>query len=133
MNTAPQGHIETAIEQDVLVITITVTRIQSEDVAEALRGEMLAAVDGTGLRKVVVDFRNAQYLSSTAFRPLLSLRRKLQEEGGQVILCGLTSAIGDVFYTTRMIDPSGTVTAVFEMQPDVAAAVAYLTAAPAQA
>jgi anti-anti-sigma factor len=126
-------HLKSHVEQGVLVLTITEPKIQSDDVAEELRQEMLAAVERTGICKVVVDLRHARYLSSTAFRPLLALRRMLQEEGGQMILCGLTNAIRDIFCTTRMIDPSGAVSAVFDMQPDLPAALAHLTAAPAEA
>lgn len=131
MGEEPERHLRSCVEQGVLILTITEAKIQSDDIADALRQEMLAAVARTGVRKVVIDFRHAQYLSSTAFRPLLSLRRKLQEDGGQIVLCGLSSVVGDIFYTTRMIDPSGSVKAVFDMQPDVAAAIAFLNQAPA--
>jgi anti-anti-sigma factor len=130
MGEEPERYLRSCVEQGVLVLTITETKIQSDDIADALRQEMLAAVARSGIRKVVIDFRHAQYLSSTAFRPLLSLRRKLQEDGGQIILCGLSSVVGDIFYTTRMIDPSGSVKAVFDMQPDVASAIAFLNQAP---
>jgi anti-sigma B factor antagonist len=116
----------------VLVFTIVETKVQGEDVAETLRQEMLAAVDRAGIFKVVVDFRNVRYISSAAFRPLLSLRRRVQEAGGQIILCGLTNVVGDIFHATRMIDPSGSVRTMFEIEPTVAAAVARLTLPPAQ-
>ncbi|HEV3262540.1 MAG TPA: STAS domain-containing protein [Gemmataceae bacterium] len=116
-------------EQGVLVLTITEPRVQGDDVAETLRQEMLAAVDESGSSKVVIDFRHAEYISSAAFRPLLALRRKLQETGGRIMLCGLSETVGDVFYTTRMISDGGTVSPLFEMEPDEAAAIARLTRA----
>lgn len=133
--TEPQArHLNTRVEQGVLVLTITDSKIQGEEVADALRMEMLRALETSGLRKVVVDFQHAQYVSSTAFRPLLALRRRIQElGGGRVVLCGLSSVVGDVFYTTRMVDPTGTVTALFDLEADVPAAVARLNQPPAQA
>jgi anti-anti-sigma factor len=119
-------HLECRTEQGVLVILITEPKVQGEQVAEELRDEMLAALAVSGVSKVAVDFRNVQYISSTAFRPLLAVRRNLQETGGRIILCGLTKVIGDVFYTTRMIGSDGVMKAIFEMEPDEARAVAAL-------
>lgn len=124
-------YVSGRVEQDVLVLTISVSKIQGEEVADAIRLEMLHELESTGLRSVVVDFQHAQYVSSTAFRPLLALRRRLHElGGGRVVLCGLSSVVGDVFYTTRMVDPTGSVTALFDMEADVPAAVARLTGPP---
>jgi anti-anti-sigma factor len=132
MDDKPEHYIKSSTEQGVVVITVTEPRLQSDDVAEALRQEMLAAVTRSGLRKVVVNFQHVKYVSSSAFRPLLSLRRKLHEEGGQVVLCGLTSAVGDIFYTTRMVDPNGSPRVLFDMETDVPAAVARLNRPPTE-
>jgi anti-anti-sigma factor len=117
-------HLQSRIEQGVLVLTVTAPTIQDEGLAEALREELLAAVAGAA--QVVIDFQHTKYLSSVAFRPLLSLRQRLRETGGRLILCGLSAAIGDVFYTTRLVDESGSFSAPFQLEPDVAAAVARL-------
>lgn len=119
-------YLETREEDGVLVFTINAARVEGEDVAEALRHEMLAALANTGSRRVVVDFQHTRYISSAAFRPLLSLRRNLQESGGRLLICGLTPLVGDIFYTTRMISPDGSFTPMFEMEPTAAAAVARL-------
>jgi anti-anti-sigma factor len=123
-------HLRTGIEQGVLVLTITEPRVQGDQIAEALRGEMLTALARSGLDRVVVDFRHAEYISSSAFRPLLAIRRKLQETAGQLVLCGLSGAVGDVFHTTRMIDDSGSAAPMFELEPDLAAAITRLNSGP---
>jgi anti-anti-sigma factor len=123
---SPNRYVEAREQQGVLVLTIALSQIEGEVVSDALRQEMLAAIAATGQQRVVVDFRNLKYISSVAFRPLLSLRRKLKEVNGKLILCGLSKAVGDVFYTTRLIGTSGEVSAPFEMQPDVESAVARL-------
>lgn len=120
------SHLTSSTEPGVLVMTITEKRVEGEETAEALREEMLATVAAAGAREVVVDFRNAQYISSAAFRPLLSLRRQLQQAGGRVVLCGLSAAVGDVFHTTRMVSDRGEITPLFEMEPDLASAIARL-------
>ncbi len=123
---SPSRYLISRTEQGVLVLSITATSVEGEEVPEALRQEMLAAVERARAGKVVVDFQRTQYISSAAFRPLLALRRKLQEAGGRLVVCGLNPVVGDVFYTTRMINAGASVSAPFDMESDVPAAVARL-------
>jgi anti-anti-sigma factor len=125
--------LHSSLEQGVLVLTIVQPRIQGEEIAQSLRAEMLAEVARTGANRVVIDLRNARYLSSVAFWPLLSLRRQLLDAGGRLLICGLSGDIEDVFMTTKMISPGGEVDAPFEVAPDAAAAVARLLEAAPQA
>jgi len=119
-------HLKSNLDDDVLVLTITETQIQDESVADALLEEALAAIAHFRAQKVVVDFQHLKYISSVAFRPLLSIRRQLLASGGRMLLCGLSKVIGDVFYTTRLVDPAGSFAAPFEMEANVTAAVARL-------
>lgn len=124
-------HLKCSLAQDVLVLALTETQLQGDKLAEALRLEMLAAVADTKARKVVVDFASVKYLSSVGFRPMLGLRRKLQELGGRMVLCNLTPEVAEVFRATRLISTSKSSTFVFEAQPTVSAAVASLNGVPA--
>jgi anti-anti-sigma factor len=116
--------LQSSLEQGVLVLTIVQPRIQGEEAAEALHNELHTAVERAGAKWVVIDLQHARYLSSVAFWPLLSLRRQLLDAGGQLIICGLSGDIEDVFMTTKMISPDGEADAPFEVAPDVAAAMA---------
>jgi anti-anti-sigma factor len=120
-------HMQSRVEAGVLVILVTETSIQDEKLALSLQDELLSAVNDSGLSKVVVDLQKVRYLSSVAFRPLLRLRRHLQDSGGRLILCGLSQIVGDVFYTTRLVSADGSFVAPFELEADVTAAVARLT------
>lgn len=124
-------HLEVRTEESVLVLTFKTPQVEGEEVAEEVRQELVAAVTLSGLNKVVVNLQSVQYVSSVAFRPLLNLRRKLREIDGRLVLCGLSKVIGDVFYTTRLVSRTGEVSAPFEMEPDVPAAIAHLNRATA--
>jgi len=119
-------HLKSAVEQGVLVMTITETELQDEKLADSLLRELQAQVTHNKLNKVVLDLHNIKYVSSVAYRPFLSLRRKLQEMDAtsRLILCGLSCMVGDVFYTTRLISRTGSFDAPFEMAVDVPAALA---------
>jgi anti-anti-sigma factor len=122
-------HLNSRIEEGVLVLTITETEVQGEDIARALRSEMLAAADACQPKQVVVDFRYTRYISSAAFWPLLSLYRKLREVGGRLTVCGLSPVVGDVFYTTRLVSSGGSQAAPFGVEPDVDSALARIKSA----
>ncbi len=121
----PQSRLlKSSVEQGILVLTITATELQDEKLADALLQELLAQIAHHQAQKVVLNLQNIKYISSVAFRPFLSLRRKLQEAGGRLILCGLSSVVGDIFYTTRLLSATGSFDAPFEMTKDVAGAIA---------
>ncbi len=126
----PYHHLTCQVGDDVLVLTITSTELQDEKLADALAVELLDAVAQFGIHKIVLDMQRLKYISSVAFRPLLRLRSKLKEIGGRMFLCGLTPVVGDIFFTTKMLSPTGSLEAPFQMAADVAAAVAQLKDEP---
>jgi len=119
-------HFESSVQDGVLVLTIKDTHLHGDQLADQLRSEMIDAVDQAGLNKVVLDFRNVEYLSSVAFRPLLSMRRKVEEVKGRVVLCNLAALVTDIFRTLRLISSSRSYPATFEVVPDVPAALTTL-------
>src|SRR5262245_53149468 len=90
-------YIQPQIIDRVLVLRLTETQLQGDKLADALREEFLAIVGQTRGRKIVVDFSSVEYVFSTAFRPFLSLRRRLQETSGQMVFCNLSPSVVEVF------------------------------------
>jgi anti-anti-sigma factor len=123
-------HVNT--EDDVLVLTIAVEQVEGDTVSLALQREFLGATTAAGTNRVIVDFQNVRYISSVAFSPLLALRRHLNGANGRLIVCGVNKMVGDIFYTTKMIDPTGKMGAPFEMRPDVPAALAAMKSPSAE-
>jgi anti-anti-sigma factor len=119
--------LEVALEKGVLVLTVVRPQIEGEEVARRLKEELLAATQHHATNRVVIDLKNTCYVSSIAFWPLLALRRQLQDTGGRLLICGLTSAVEDIFTTTKMVSSGGAVNAPFEVAANRAEAVARLT------
>jgi anti-anti-sigma factor len=109
-----------------IVLRIEPSQLVGDIIAEALREEFLMARQRVGARHVVVDFQPVTYLSSASFRPLLSLLREVRAHGGRLVLCNLNPDVHEVFSVTRLISSHGSTPAAFEVQPDVAAAIASL-------
>ena len=125
-------HLKRWVEQDVLVLTLTDLEILSEGTTEDLRLELLAAVGSQENPKVVIDFQSVKIISTICLRALLSFRRHLREKGGQPLLCNLCPQVAEVLFTTRMVSPTPSALIPFAMAPDVATAIAHLSAAASQ-
>jgi anti-anti-sigma factor len=120
-------HIRSRTERGVLVLTITEPQLLGDKLVHALRQDLMAVVAQPDTRKVVLDLQPVKSLSSEAFRPLLSLRRTVQERGGRLVLCNLTPTVAKVLQETRLITTSRSSGAAFDVQTDVTTAVASLT------
>jgi anti-anti-sigma regulatory factor len=126
------NHLKRRVQQGVLVLTLTDLEILSEAATEDLRLELLAAVGSEEIPNVVIDFEVVKLISTTCLRALLSFRRHLRDKGGQPLLCNLCSQVAEVLFTTRMVSPTPSALIPFAMAPDVAAAVAHLSATSSQ-
>jgi len=126
MATSPPRHLKTRTDKGVLVLTINEPHLRGDNLVEAVRDELLAAVENARSPKVVLDFQPVASLSSEAFRPLLSLRNKVKGAGGKLVLCNLSPVVAKAFQATRMISTSRSSTATFPLQATVADAVASL-------
>lgn len=110
----------------VLVLRIEDNRLMGDTLAEAIRDEMMARYTAVKGLHAVIDFQSVVYMSSAGFRPLLSLLREVRTHGGRMILCGLSPEVAETFAVTRLISTSGSGPATFEVQPDIASAIAAL-------
>ena len=121
-------YLQTRTERRVLVLTPTPKELKGDEIAQQLTDDMLKAVEHAGARDVVVNFEHIEFLTSANFRPLLALRKKLLEKSGQVVLCGLTPVLQDIFEATRMIGSGGSASSrvLFAARPDVDAAATHV-------
>lgn len=118
--------LEARLERGVLVLTVLRRQIEGEDIAAGLKEELLAAITTHDSTKVVLDLQHTRYVSSIAFWPLLRLRQHLADQGGRLIICGLTGAVHEVFTTTKMVSSAGALNAPFEMAADRDSAITRL-------
>jgi anti-anti-sigma factor len=121
-------HLIVRDEKGVLVLTLTEANLQGDKLAKALRQELLSVIAGNPSHKVVLDFQRVKSLSSEIFRPLVTLRHKLEETKGKLVICGLSPDVTRAFSATRLMSSVRSATSTFQVQPDVPAAVANLAA-----
>jgi anti-anti-sigma factor len=125
----PERHLRHALAQregDVLVLTILDAKLETEDVCARLREELMEVVTQSEAKKVVLDFRNVRTVSSVAFRPLLSVRRIMQQSNGRMLLCNLSESVAQMFYATRLLAADRPSAATFQEQSSLEAAIEHL-------
>jgi anti-anti-sigma factor len=120
-------HLQCRTEQGVLIATLLTPELQSEELAATVRQELHEAVDVYKATRVILDFQHVHFLGSAGFRPLISLYRRLQEAGGRVLLCNLSSEVARAFAVTRLISTVRTTTAPFEVASDLVTSLRRLT------
>ena len=64
--------------------------------AGALEAQLLTLVDG-GVRQLVLDFAALDYISSAGLRLVLVVAKRLKQDGGKLVLCGMQAHIREVF------------------------------------
>jgi anti-sigma B factor antagonist len=57
----------------------------------------LQQITDNGATKLVVDFGELDYISSTGLRILLATAKRLKSEEGEMRLCGLNAVVNKVF------------------------------------
>ena len=62
--------------------------------------EELETVTETAGRAVVIDMQSLNYISSAGLRAIMQAVRKMQQQGGSLALCSLSSDVRAVFETS---------------------------------
>jgi anti-anti-sigma factor len=131
MPPTPSRYLTSRLEKGTLVLTVTEEQLRGDHLARALQRQLMEEVAEAGASpRIVLDLGKVRSLSSEVFRPLLSVRRHLQDAGGRLVLCNLAPVVAQAFQSTRLISTSRSSTATFEVMPDVARAVASLEEQP---
>jgi anti-sigma B factor antagonist len=87
---------------DVTVVHFSDRKIVDAQLIQNIGDELNSLVEGDGRRKVLLNFGNVEYLSSTALGILISLNKKLKAFGGRLILCDIDPRIYEVFKITKL-------------------------------
>jgi anti-anti-sigma factor len=124
------AHLTSRVENGVLVLTLTDAQVRGDEIAEALRTELLDAVARSGIGHVVLDLRDVEFISSVAFRPLLQLHGKVKELNGRLVVCEMSPPVAEVMRLTRMVSSRGSSHGLFEEQPDLPSALRSLSSSP---
>ena len=115
----PQSRLDAEGLGDVTVVSFRDKKILDEQNIQVISEQLFSLVDDPGRRKLLLNFGNVEYLSSTALEMLITLNKKVTQAGGELILCNIAPQIYEIFEITKLnklfrIEQGG-----FEGGPDV--------------
>jgi len=102
MSAQPRRRLEVEDLADVTVVRFVDPKTVDEESIQLIGQQPFRLAEESGRRKLLLTFKDVDYLASAMLGKLVSLNRKLQEAGGRLILCNIHEEIRDVFEITRM-------------------------------
>ena len=87
---------------DVLIIRVVSSQMLDEQ-SDELRREFAAVIQEKGPKRVVLDLSQVAMISSVGVGVVISLFRRVKEQGGELVLCGLTRIVEQVFRLCRLV------------------------------
>lgn len=109
--------MEQQIKDGILVLTLT-GHLLGTQANTAVMGAVLPNIEA-GNKKVLFDLKGVNYVDSAGLGTLLSASSKIKNAGGVLVICSLSEQVAKLLKTTK-------VESVFRIQPDEAAALAFL-------
>jgi anti-anti-sigma factor len=107
---------------DVFFVRLRKTRLEENEIHE-LSEELSSLISEQSCRKMALSLgpEEPQCLYSVFLAKLISLRRRMLEAGGTLVLCNASPAVRDVFAACQLQD-------YFDFSPDAASAIERLRA-----
>ena len=88
--------------QDIAVVTLTHKKILDESDIQAIENSLVPLIEQTPGIKLVLDFKEVQFLSSAVLGLLIRISKKIYESNGQFKLCNINDKIFQIFTITRL-------------------------------
>lgn len=115
----PQGRrrrLELEEVGDVTVVSFVDKKILDEQNIQIIGEQLFDLVDNQGKKKLLLNFGNVEFLSSAALGKLITLNKKVQGNGGRLVMCKIAKEIMEVFEITKLDK-------LFKIYPDEQAAL----------
>jgi anti-sigma B factor antagonist len=102
-------------KDEILTVVFDDARILDETKLEQLSRDLLEMLNKTTEERVILDFRNVKFMSSSMLGKLVQVHKKAGEFKVKIKLCGIDPEIRQVFKITRLDK-------LFDIEADEAAA-----------
>lgn len=91
-------------EEQVDRVTALAVKGRIDSTTAATLGQKMESVVAAPSGRLVVDFRDLEYISSAGFRVLLMAARRAESSGGRMVLCNLSSKVRQLFDLGGFLD-----------------------------
>lgn len=90
------------LEQGITHVVFKDANILDEAVIQQIGDGLKQLIEASGNPKLLLDFTHVQHLSSAALGTLITVERKLRDQGGQLRLVHINKQIYEVFQITKL-------------------------------
>ena len=94
--------IDVRQEEDVTIVQFRDSKILDEACIQQVGDELTTLIETHWRHKLVLNFKDVDYLSSSALGKLITLRRKVKEVDGRLKLCNISPETFQVFVVSRL-------------------------------
>ena len=102
---------------DVTVVNFVDRKILDEQNIQIIGEQLFSLVDAEQVKKMLLNFRNVEYLSSAALGKLITLDKKVKAQSGKLKFSNIRPEIYEVFAITKL-------NKLFDIKDDEAGALA---------
>ena len=94
--------IDTKKVVDVTIATTLDMKLNDDLSIQEWGDQLIALLDDSACRKLLVSFERVLFMSSSALRALITLNKKAKETKAALVLCGIDDNIMEAFRITRL-------------------------------
>lgn len=91
------------VSDDVAVATFSSKKLTDEDNVERLGQDLNAIVEKFQNRRVILDVGTVEYVTSSVIGKWIMLHRKLDREGGKLVMCGIPQSLADILGAAKLL------------------------------
>ncbi len=117
-------HFTSTVRGANLVVAIQEKVLRDTTTCYAIRDEIIAVIDSTEAKNLVLDMARIEYTGSVGLLAFLGARRRLP--AGRIVLCAMSKNVREVFRVCALISSDANKSGPFETAESVEAALAAL-------
>jgi anti-sigma B factor antagonist len=103
MMTKPSSrHFKVEEVGDVLVVHFMSKKLLDPNDIQVTGEQLFRLVDDLGWRHLILDFRNVEYLSSTALGKFIALNKKVKSAGRSMVIRNINAQIHELFQLSNL-------------------------------
>jgi anti-sigma B factor antagonist len=87
---------------EVTVVNFTDKKILDEEKIQAIGDDLSQLVENLPSPKILLNLSQVEYLSSSAIGKFISVHKKVNAKGGQLVFCGIKAEIYEIFELLKM-------------------------------
>jgi anti-sigma B factor antagonist len=87
---------------DVTVVKLITPSVLDEQVVQAFGRQLFDLADRSERCRLVIDFGPVERVTSTLFGKLIALHKKIQADGGRLVLCSIKPKLFEIFEILRL-------------------------------